>query len=131
MTEHERFGIPYLCLGTPRPLEEPLVGETNVEVVEETKEEEIQYISPTIGEITAISPLTDQQKVHYEAITQAYKYLFGSIFLLSTTKITKETIDSNLNSVEGLNSLASAVLSFAGYYYSRIREAAISYFKGE
>lgn len=130
MTESFLIGN-FVHFGTPRPIEEPPVEDTKEVVAEEAKEREIQYISPTIGEITAISPLTDQQKVHYKAITQVYKYLCGSIFLLSTTKITKETIDSNLNSVEGLSALASAVLSFTGYYYSRIREAAISYFKGE
>lgn len=129
MSENLSLAGQFVHFGTPRLIEEPTVEEMKVEAVEDIKEEEIQSISPTIGEITVLSSLTEPEIVRYKAITQAYKYLCGSIFLLGTTKITKEVTDSNLNTVEGLSALATAIISFGGYYYSIIRESALSYFK--
>jgi len=110
MTEQGNPNPQILCLGTPQKKEK-------------------QYNSPTIGEITLISSLTEQKRDHYKVITRAYKYLCGSLFLLGSSKVTEKVTDSNLNSIEGLRALAIATISFGGYYYSRIRETAFSYFK--
>lgn len=103
---------PLLCLGKP--------------------EQKVEYKStPTIGEISHIKDFTDIKRRRYSTITKVYKWISAAAFSIGAYVGTSKMNNSEMNLIEDLGSLAVTSLGFVGYYYSAVRNTALSYFKGE
>lgn len=85
--------------------------------------------TPVIGEIRHFKDFTDTKRKRYSTITNIYKWLSAAAFNIGAYVGTSKMNNSEMNLIEDLGSLVVTSLGFVGYYYSRIRESALSYFK--
>ncbi len=113
MKEQERPHNPtILCLGTPA--------------------QEAEYDkTAVIGEITLLDGLSDSERKTYRRITKVFNIVTGAMFLVGSGWSAAKLNANEINTPEGIKSIAMASIGLFGFHYSKVRESALSYFREE